>query len=106
VSGVLPIEGTAAPPRVNGELVFEAPWERDVFGVTLALFEQGVFAWEELQARLIDAIAAREREGAAFHYYECWAQALERLVIERRLVDSGELETATRAHEQRFSHER
>ena len=30
-------DGPAAPPRRNGELVFAAPWERRLFGVTMAL---------------------------------------------------------------------
>ena len=32
---LLDATGKAAPPRVNGELVFQAPWERRVFGLTL-----------------------------------------------------------------------
>ena len=36
------LEGVAAPPRANGELVFAAPWESRVFGVTMALREAGV----------------------------------------------------------------
>ena len=36
----LDAEGPAAPPRSNGELVFEAPWEARLFGVTM--IEKGV----------------------------------------------------------------
>jgi hypothetical protein len=50
-------DGPAAPPRRNGELVFAAPWERRLFGVTMALHERGVFAWGEFSAHLIDEIA-------------------------------------------------
>ena len=31
--------GAAAPPRSNGELVFEAPWESRSFGMAVALSE-------------------------------------------------------------------
>ena len=34
-------EGPASPPRRNGELAFAAPWERQLFGVTMALHERG-----------------------------------------------------------------
>ena len=37
-------DGPAAPPRRNGELAFEAPWESRLFGVTMALVRSGVFA--------------------------------------------------------------
>ena len=47
-------DGPAAPPRRNGELLFAAPWERRLFGVTMALHERGVFAWGDFSARLIE----------------------------------------------------
>ena len=31
------LEGPVSPPRDNGEIVFAAPWERRLFGVTVAL---------------------------------------------------------------------
>ena len=31
------MEGSAALPRKNGELVFEAPWEGRAFGIAVAL---------------------------------------------------------------------
>ena len=42
----LDIEGTAAPPRVNGEMVFEAPWEGRAFGLVMTLCERNVIEWE------------------------------------------------------------
>ena len=35
-------DAPAAPPRDNGELVFEAPWESRAFGVAVALHDAGV----------------------------------------------------------------
>ena len=35
------ITGHDGPPRANGELVFEAPWESRAFGVAVALHESG-----------------------------------------------------------------
>ena len=80
---VLDAEGPAAPPRTNGELVFQAPWESRVFGLTLALYEQGRFDWEEFRERLIGAIAraeARLEPEEPFHYYACWLEALQELL--------------------------
>ncbi len=71
---VLAQDGPAAPPRANGELLFAAPWESRVFGVTLALFEAGRFEWPEFQSRLIAAIARHEAErgDGEYQYYACW----------------------------------
>ena len=55
-TGVLPTEGPEAPPRRNGELVFEAPWESRAFGMAVALCEQGLFEWEEFRRCLIAEI--------------------------------------------------
>ena len=64
VERVLPQEGPAARRAANGELQFEAPWESRIFGITLALLEQGRFAWPEFQARLIEAIARMSANAA------------------------------------------
>jgi nitrile hydratase accessory protein len=81
--------GPAAPPRSNGELVFEAPWESRVFGLTVALCEAGRFEWSEFQRRLIAAVGRWEAEhpdGEAYHYYERWSEALESLLADRGIV--------------------
>jgi nitrile hydratase accessory protein len=91
--------GPAAPPRRNGELVFAAPWERRLFGVTLALHERGVFAWNDFRALLIDEIArwqATAAPGATYAYYERWELALSRLLGERGLIDPAAVEARAR----------
>jgi nitrile hydratase accessory protein len=85
----LAVEGPAAPPRSNGELVFAAPWESQVFGITMALYEAGGFAWGEFQRRLITAVErweAEHPEGEAYVYYERWAEALESLLDDLGVV--------------------
>jgi len=80
---VLDAEGPAAPPRANGELVFHALWESRIFGLTMALYDQGRFEWDEFRDRLIAAIAeAESRLGPddSFHYYACWLEALQGLL--------------------------
>jgi nitrile hydratase accessory protein len=85
----LAISGPAAPPRANGELVFDAPWESRVFGATIALYEARCFEWSDFQKRLIEAVGRWEAEhpdGEGYHYYERWAEALESLLEDRGLV--------------------
>ncbi len=92
-------DGPAAPPRSNGELVFAAPWERQLFGVTMALQERGVFAWADFRAHLIDEIArwtASAAAGDTYVYYERWERALSRLLDERGVIDPLVVEARAR----------
>jgi nitrile hydratase accessory protein len=91
----LPTNGVAAPPRANGELIFQAPWESRAFAMAIALADQEVFGWPEFQQQLIAAIAAWEAEGhppADYQYYACWLSALEALVDRHELVPAADLE--------------
>jgi nitrile hydratase accessory protein len=85
-------EGSAAPPRNNGELVFSEPWESTAFSLAVALQESGVFTAEEFRSRLAASIAAWERRPAGdWSYYARWLEALEGLLLERGIVADGEL---------------
>ena len=95
----LDLAGPAAPPRRNGEFVFEAPWESRLFGMTLALCEAGRFQWEEFRLLLCEEVRAWEATCAAtesFRYYACWQRAFERLMAEKGLCTTSELETCAR----------
>ena len=96
----LDAEGPAAPPRRNGELVFGAPWESRLFGLTLSLHRAGLFAWEEFRARLIAEIHAWEASGhpqAEWSYYARWQAAFEALLAAKGLCAPPELELRMRA---------
>ena len=96
----LALAGLAAPPRRNGELVFGAPWESRLFGVTLTLCEAGLFEWEEFRRLLCDEIRAWEAEfhpEESFRYYALWQMAFERLLAEKRLCTALELEARARS---------
>ncbi|MGH3557979.1 MAG: nitrile hydratase accessory protein [Mycobacterium sp.] len=67
------VAGLAAPPRSNGEVVFDAPWQQRIFGMTLALTETAAIPWETFRTRLIGRIA----EDQARPYWQSWAAALE-----------------------------
>ena len=71
------VEGSAAPPRSNGELVFAEPWESRAFAMAVALSEAGVFTWREFQEALIARIGRQHDTSAGWCYYEHWLGALE-----------------------------
>src|SRR2546423_6501079 len=82
----LDIDGTAAPPRSNGELIFAAPWESRAFGLAMALHDGGLFEWEAFRRQLIAAVARAEGAGGEFSYYRCWLEALQTLLASCGLV--------------------
>ena len=105
------MRGEGAPPRNNGELVFNEPWEGRAFGMAVALSQAGHYPWEAFRARLIGAIGHWEREHAGdvevehdparcgqseWSYYAQWLTAFEGLLLEAGMVDREELDRRTR----------
>lgn len=93
------VEGAAAPPRRNGELVFQEPWEGRAFGMAVTLGDARLFPWEAFRGRLISAIAEADRheEGKGRPgYYENWLAALQRLLVESGILTSAEIEDRVR----------
>jgi nitrile hydratase accessory protein len=93
-SAVLDIDGPAAPPRSNGELVFAEPWESRAFGLAMSLNASGVFEWEDFRRQLITAVADAEREATddePYSYYRCWLLALERVLDAGGVVSTEQL---------------
>ncbi len=89
------LDGDAAVPRKNGELVFDAPWQSRAFAMVVGLHEQGLFAWDEFKDRLIAAIAekpATDDASPATVYYRQWLAALENLLLAKGLVSEEALE--------------
>ena len=87
VSVELDLDGPAAPPRSNGELVFAEPWESRTFGVAMALTDAGLLDWKDFRDALIARIKQWEAdppEGECWNYYRCW-----QLALEDSLVASG-----------------
>ena len=84
-----------SPPRANAKLCFAENWERQAFGVALALSKAGHFDWEDFRQNLITAIGEWENshslDDASWSYYERWLTALERVVMEAELVTADEL---------------
>lgn len=84
----LALEGPAAPPRDNGELVFAEPWESRAFGMAVTLHAAGAFDWEVFQAALIRRIAAST---GPWSYYREWLGALEDVLSDT--VTPAEIDT-------------
>jgi nitrile hydratase accessory protein len=104
MSAPLDIEGPAAPPRSNGELVFAEPWESRAFGMTVSLYEAGAFSWPRFQAALVARIAAWEAgaaQGEPYNYYRLWLAALEDVLVGLRAVSTDEVTTRAQALAQR-----
>ena len=85
----LDVEGPAAPPRSNGELVFAEPWEGRAFGLTMALVDAGTIEYESFRTALIERSGVADPAG--FRYYRCWLQALEQVVAGSGLVSPDDL---------------
>ncbi len=111
------LTGRAAPPMVNGELDFAAPWQGRVFGMANVLCERGLFEWSEFQAQLIGAVgeydaghaAADESAGTDYPYYELFTSALVTLLTEKQVFTPSELAVleqtlAARPHGHDHSH--
>ena len=84
------VRGPAALPRLNGELVFNAPWEGRAFGLALALRSHRPYPWMDFQRHLEAEIAAAGPSDDGSHYYERWVAALERLLEAGGLVSEAE----------------
>lgn len=81
------MEGEAALPRDNGELVFAAPWQGRSLAMAIALGDELGLDWEDFRQRLIAAIAADPDRP----YYESWTAALESLAFSHGLTDLQDL---------------
>jgi nitrile hydratase accessory protein len=84
-----------SPPRQNGKLCFSQTWERQAFGVALALSRSGHFDWEDFRQKLIASIGewegSHDLEDPSWSYYDCWLTALENLLVQEGVVTAEDL---------------
>jgi len=82
--------------------VFAEPWQAHAFAMTVALHERGLFSWKEWAAALSQqiglAIAAGDADDGS-GYYRHWLNALEALIIERRLASAEQIHELEHAWE-------
>jgi nitrile hydratase accessory protein len=89
-----------ALPHDEAGPVFAEPWQASAFALTVSLSHQGRFTWKEWAAALgeeLNASAARGEPDDGSHYYHCWLAVLERLVVEKGLSESAELQDTRQA---------
>ncbi len=88
---VASMSGSAAMPRCNGELLFDALWQGRAVALSVTLVERLGLDWDAFRQHLISAI----RDDPNRPYYESWALALEQFVLEYGLADEAALLAAT-----------
>ena len=89
-------------PRDPNGPVFRAPWEAHAFAMALALYERGLFAWNEWAAMLGEEIKKAQAAGDADTgetYYHHWLATLERMVAEKGVTSADALAQHYRAWE-------
>jgi hypothetical protein len=95
---LLDADGLAAPPRRNGELIFEAPWQSRVFGLCAAIVETCFHGDREpFRQQLIAAISAEPDRP----YWDSWTVALQQLLLDEGLLDELTIERRIGSSENR-----
>jgi len=76
------------------EPAFAAPWHAQVFAITVALNEDGRFAWPDWATRFGATLAAhglaRDLNGGD-DYFAAWLETLEKLACDQGLAEAEEL---------------
>ena len=89
------MEGAAALPRDNGELVFGEPWEGRAFGIAVALNNARLYGWREFRDELVEQIAVGDTAAIDSSYYVRWLAAMEHLLLKCGLLTGVELDART-----------
>ncbi len=83
-----------AIPRDETGPVFAEPWQAQVFAMTLALYERGLFSWPEWAEHLTAAINEAQLAGdpdCGDSYYLHWLNALENILQSKQIVLGDQL---------------
>jgi len=83
-------------PIADGR-TFDEPWQAQAFALVENLRERGVFTANQWADALSRALAAQDPAAGGGDYYDCWLEALERLLDERGLVASSDVTDTSRA---------
>ena len=67
--------------------VFDEPWHAELFAITVKLSEAGHFSWPEWT----EHFGAVQKAFDGSTYYDAWLEALESLILERGVADTGTL---------------
>lgn len=83
------------PHAPQTDRVFAEPWQAQVFALTLALHEKGLFSWAEWADALSEALQGAAEDGG--DYYECWLVALETVLVGKQIMTAPEVAAVTAA---------
>ena len=89
-------------PVDGDDPTFDAPWQARAFATVVSLHREGLFEWNEFQARLAETVAAAEDDADAAlddvdetDYYEHWLAAATSLLGDADVVAGEELAART-----------
>ena len=77
--------GDADWPAVDGEPVFDEPWQGRAFAMAFDVLDRTGLPWDAFREHLVAAIADEPERP----YYESWLVALERLALDTGAVDDA-----------------
>ena len=80
---------------------FAEPWQAQAFALAVSLRDRGLIAWPDFSTALAEEIAAAEAY-TPDRYYDCWVDALERLLIRQRLADPDDIHALEHAWEDAY----
>lgn len=79
-----------SPPRSQGRLQFPSAWQRQLYGLALAVSKEGHFEWEDFRRHLIASINEWERSDInvqpTWDYYELYLEALTRVLSDHGMT--------------------
>ena len=81
-------------PQDDQGPVFNKPWEAQAFALVLALYEEGLFSWQEWAAVLSEQVTIAQAGGdpdLGNTYYHHWLAALEIMSRQKNLSNKDEL---------------
>jgi nitrile hydratase accessory protein len=82
------------PRDAAGDPVFREPWEAQAFAMTLALYDKGLFTWNEWATALAREIERAQTAGDPDRgdtYYRHWLAALEGIVAAKGIAAAATL---------------
>ena len=70
---------------------FAEPWQAQAFAMAVHMRDRGLIAWSDFSAALAEEIARAGADYTPEAYYDCWLDALERLLVSHGQADPDAL---------------
>ena len=87
-------------PLASDDMAFDEPWQLRAFALAVAAHTSGQYEWSDFQAALIASIkdweSVNDAGADSWSYFEHWVNAIETVLSNHDLVDSGALDTRVR----------